>query len=229
VAKRRFRRYFASGLVVLAPMALTAFALVWVFNLLDSILGKPLRLAIGMDIPGLGFILLLLFILGVGWMVHQAAGRQLLSWWNGALARFPLTGRIYNTVSQIIQSVFGGKQKMFHRAVLIPYPTDDTWAVAFVTNEEPFVISETVGETCLNVFVPTTPNPTSGFFLAVPVGKTRDLNMTVEDATKLVISAGAVLPDKLAAASRGLDVERLLRTTQDQMIQDLSTQEDADG
>lgn len=222
-AKRRMiRRYFAAGLVVLSPVALTAFALIWVFNALDSILGKPLRLAIGRDIPGLGFILLLLFILVVGWIVHQAAGRQLLSWWNGALVKFPLTGRIYNTVSQIIQSIFGRQQKMFHRAVLVPYPTDDTWAVAFVTNENPEIISKAVGEKCINVFVPTTPNPTSGFLLAVPVGKTRRLDMTVEDATKLVISAGAVLPGETGRAGRGLDVEKLLRTTHDQEIERLS-------
>jgi uncharacterized membrane protein len=229
VAKKKVRRYFATGLVVLAPVALTAFALVWVFNSLDSILGKPLRLALGMDIPGLGFILLLLFVLAVGWLVHQAAGRQLLSWWNGALLKFPLTGRIYNTVSQIIQSVFGSQQKMFHRAILVPYPTDDTWAVAFVTNEDPAAISEAVGEKCVNVFVPTTPNPTSGFFLAVPLHKTRKLDMTIEDATKLVISAGAVLPGAQMGGARGLDVEKLLRTTQDQSISDFSKPEDSNG
>ncbi len=223
MAKRRsLRRYFIAGLVVLAPVALTAFALVWVFNALDSILGTPLRLAVGRDIPGLGFALLLLFILVVGWIVHQAAGRQLLFWWNQALSKSRVTGLIYRTVSQIIQSVFGGQQKMFHEAILVPYPTDDTWAVAFVTNEHPGSISEAVGEPCVNVFVPTTPNPTSGFLLIVPVSKTRPLNMSIEDATKLVISAGTVMPGTDRGASRGIDVEKLLRTTHDNEIDGLN-------
>lgn len=229
MAKKRIRRYFATGMVVLAPVALTAFALVWVFNTLDEILGKPLRLALGMDIPGLGFLLLSLFVVLVGWVVHQAAGRQLLSLWNTALVKFPLTGRIYNTVSQIIQAVFGGQQEMFHRAVLVPYPTDDTWAIAFVTNEEPTAISQAVGVKCINVFLPTTPNPTSGFFLAVPADKAIRLAITVEDATKLVISAGALLPGGLRGNARGLDVEKLLWNTRDQEIKDLSTPKDGNG
>ncbi len=215
--QRRLRRYFLTGLVVIAPVGLTVIVLRWVFQTLDDILGDPLRVAIGVQIPGLGFLLLVLFILGVGWIVHQAAGRQLLHWWNTALVKFPLTGRIYNTVSQIVQTVVGSRRKVFQRAVLVPYPTEDLWAVAFLTHETPAIISDAVGEPCINVFVPTTPNPTSGFMLLVPTRKVREIDMSIEEATKLVISAGSVLPSDAAAGvgRRGLDLDTLFTTTHD--------------
>lgn len=215
-SRPRFRRYFITGLVVIAPVGLTGFVLAWVFRSLDAILGDPLRAAIGMQIHGLGFLLLVAFIFAVGWVVHLAAGRQLLQWWNAALVRFPLTGRIYNTVSQIVQTVVGSRKRVFKRAVLVPYPTDDLWAVAFVTHDEPTIMSDAVGEPCVNVFVPTTPNPTSGFLLSVPIRKIRDVDMSIEEATKLVISAGSVLPSGAGdVGRRGLDLDSLFTTTQD--------------
>ena len=215
-SRRRFRRYFVTGLVVIAPVGLTVFVLAWVFQSLDAILGDPLRVAIGKQIPGLGFLLLVAFVFTVGWVVHLAAGRQLLHWWNTALVRFPLTGRIYNTVSQIVQTVVGSRKKVFKRAVLVPFPTDDLWAVAFVTHDEPSIVSDAVGEPCLNVFLPTTPNPTSGYMLCVPIRKIRDIDMSIEEATKLVISAGSVLPSGSASVGRrGLDLDSLFTTTQD--------------
>ena len=212
---RRLRRYFVVGLIVIAPVGLTVAVLAWVFRSLDDILGVPLRRALGFSVPGLGLVLLVLFVLLVGWIVHQAAGRQVLHWWNRALAKFPLTGRIYNAVSQIIQSVVGSRRQLFLRAVLVPYPTDGIWAVAFVTNEAAPEMSKTVGEPCVNVFVPTTPNPTSGFMLVVPRSRLLEVDASVEEAMKLVVSAGAVSLSGLPArvTRPGLDVESLLRET----------------
>ncbi len=210
---RRFRRYFLVGLVVIAPVGLTIFVLRWVFETLDSILGDPLRDTLGLRVPGLGFLLLIVFVLLVGWIVHRAAGRQLLHWWNEALVRFPLTGRIYNAVSQIVQSMVGERRKLFRRTVLIPYPTDGLWAIAFVTNEEAVVMSQIVGEPCVNVFVPSTPNPTTGFMLVVPRTRLIETQVTVEDAMKLILSGGSVSPSDVTALSRrrGLDLDSLLR------------------
>ncbi len=212
---RRIRRYFLVGLVVIAPVGLTIAVLNWVFQRMDGLLGVPLQRAIGFRIPGLGFILLALVVVGVGWVVHLAAGRQMLIWWNYSLARFPLTGRIYNAVSQITQSVLGRRKRLFHRTVLVQYPVEGTWAIAFVTNEEAPEMSHIVGEPCVNVFVPTTPNPTSGFMLVVPRIKVIDAQISVEEAMKLVISAGAVSPtDQLNPLKRrGLDLDSLLRDT----------------
>jgi uncharacterized membrane protein len=210
---RRLRRYLIVGLVVIAPVGLTVYFLVWIFRTLDAILGRPLQAWLGVRVPGLGFLLLALFVLLVGWVVHRAVGRQLLQWWNTALARFPLTGRIYSAVSQIVQSLVSTDRRVFGRTVLVPYPTMETWAVGFVTHEAPEMLSAAAGEPCVNVFVPTTPNPTSGFLLVVPKRHVRDLSLTVEEAMKLVISAGAVVPGGSgpAARRRGLDLETLLR------------------
>jgi len=210
---RRLRRYFLTGLVVTAPVGITVYVLVVLFNALDAILGTPLEEWIGTRVPGLGFLLLAVFILVVGWLVHRAVGRQLLHWWNTALLRFPLTGRIYNAVSQIAQSLIGEDRHVFKRTVLVPYPIDGIWAVAFVTSERPVALSALIGEECLNVFVPTTPNPTSGFLLIVPRRLVRDVPLTIEDGMKLVISAGALVPggDASRPGRRGLDLEALLR------------------
>ena len=210
---RRLRRHFLTGLVVLAPVGVTVLVLMWMFRTIDSILGDPLRAAIGFGIPGLGFLLLLLAVLLVGWAVQLAAGRQLLHWWNEALARFPLTGRLYTAMSQIVQTVVGEQRALFRRVVLVPYPTEDTWAVAFVTNEEAPVMTELVGQPCVSVFVPTTPNPTSGMMLVVPRARTKEVPITIDEAIKLIISAGAVTPhgDVPTTKRRGLDLDSLLR------------------
>jgi len=210
----RLRRYFFVGLIVMAPAGITVFVLSWIFSGLDAIFGRPLQAALGVHIPGLGFLLLALVIVAVGWIVHQAIGRRILGAWNRALVRFPVTGRIYNAASQIAQTLFTHKRRIFKRCVLVPYPTDGLWAVAFVTNEEAPVMSRAVGEKCVNVFVPTTPNPTSGFLLVVPESRMRAVNVTVEDAMKLVISAGAVSPlteSSGPVVRRGLDIETLFR------------------
>jgi uncharacterized membrane protein len=201
------------GLVVTAPVGITAYVLAWAFNTLDAILGTPLQAWIGVRVPGLGFILLAVSVVLVGWLVHRAVGRQLLHWWNMALVRFPLTGRIYNALSQITQSLVGTERRFFRRAVLIPFPSKDSWVVAFVTSEDPQVLSAAMGEPCLNVFMPTTPNPTTGFLFVVPKARVRELPCSVEDAMKLIMSAGALVPgeEPRAVGRQGLDLDRLLR------------------
>lgn len=211
-AWRRVRRSFLTGMIVIAPVGVTVVVLMWMFRTIDDILGNPLRAALGVRIPGLGFVLLVVAVTLVGFAVRLAAGRQLLHWWNEALARFPLTGRIYSAMSQIVQSVVGEQTKLFRRTVLVPYPTEGMWAVGFVTNLQASVMSRIIGEPCVNVFVPTTPNPTSGFMLVVPHSKVKETDITIEDAMKLIISAGAVSPGaEVSAARRGLDLESLLK------------------
>lgn len=211
-AWRRIRQSFLTGMIVIAPVGVTAVVLMWMFRTIDDILGNPLRAALGVRIPGLGFILLVAAVTLVGFAVRLAAGRQLLHWWNEALARFPLTGRIYSAMSQIVQSVVGEQTKLFRRTVLVPYPTEGMWAVGFVTNMEAPVMSRVVGEPCVNVFVPTTPNPTSGFMLVVPRSMVKETDITIEEAMKLIISAGAVSPGtEVAIGRRGLDLESLLK------------------
>lgn len=211
----RWRRYFLVGLVVIAPVGVTGWVLAWLFQSIDAILGEPLQAALGFRVWGLGFVLLALLVLLVGWIVHQAVGERLLTWWNEALSKFPVAGKLYHAVSQITQTIMGGQQRLFRRTVLVPYPMEGLWSVGFVTSEEPSHLAETVGEPCVNVFIPTTPNPTSGFMLVVPTRLVRPLDMSVEEAMKLVISAGALVPEREGAAPhRGLDVDTLLKGRQ---------------
>ncbi|MFQ6047493.1 MAG: DUF502 domain-containing protein [Gemmatimonadales bacterium] len=213
---RRLRRYFITGLVVITPVGLTAWVLAGLFQFVDAILGEPLRAALGRRIPGVGFVLLLLIVFIVGWLVHRTVFRRVLHWWNVALSRFPLTGRIYTVISQIVQTVVGEKRQFFRRTVLVPYPAEGTWAVAFVTSEDAPAMSAVIGEPCVNVFMPTTPNPTSGFLMVVPRAKVIDTQISVEEAMKLVLSAGAVSPTgvPLVEPRRGLDLDSLLKDSQ---------------
>ena len=186
--------------------------LAWIFRRIDAILGEPLQRALGFRLPGLGLIVLALLILLVGWLVHMAVGRRLLGAWNQALVRFPVTGRIYNAASQIVQSVVSDRSRVFKRTVLLPYPTEGLWAIGFVTNEEAPVMSRILDAPCANVFVPTTPNPTSGFMLVVPHDRLVDAQIGVEEAMKFVISAGSLSPARPSAPvlRRGIDIDTLL-------------------
>jgi uncharacterized membrane protein len=207
---RRLRRYFVVGLVVVAPLGITFFVLSWAFQAIDAILGKPLQESLGIRVPGLGIALLALLVLLVGWAVHNAVGRRIVQYGNAALSRFPLTRRIYRTGSQIVQATFGGGRQVFRRVVLVPYPTEGSWAVGFVTNEATPLFSDVVGEPCLTVFLPTSFSvPPSGYVLILPETRARALDVSVEDAFKFVLSAGAVLPAE-NTPPLGLDLGRLL-------------------
>lgn len=209
---KRLRRYFLVGLVVIAPVGLTVWVLSRAFVSIDAILGVPLRDTLGVSIPGLGLVTLVLVVMLVGWVAHMAVGRQLLRWWNLALTRFPLAGGIYNAVSQIVQSVVGSRHSLFLRTVLVPYPTEGLWAVGFVTKDDAVEMIDIVGEPCVNVFVPTTPNPTSGFMLIVPTSRCHELDATVEDAMKLIISGGSV---RARVSRKGIDLDTLLMDTRE--------------
>ena len=209
---RRLRRYFLVGLVVTAPIGVTFAMLRWLFVRIDSILGVPLREATGRALPGFGLVVLIVLLTLVGWVAHRALGRKLLGWWNGAVSRFPLAGRIYSAASQIVQTIFGGRRQLFLGTVLLPYPMDGMWVVGFITSEEPSELSEVAGEPCYNIFVPTTPNPTTGFMMVVPQHKVRRISTTVEEAFKLIVSAGSV---RARVSRPGLDVETLLMDTRE--------------
>lgn len=206
----RLRRYLLTGLIVIAPIFVTVVVLLWLFNTLDAILGRHLPPVLGRDLPGLGLVALVLLLLLVGWISQRALGRRLVSWGNGILSRFPLTRRIYNASSQIVQSVLDREEKLFQGCALIEYPMPGSYAVVFVTAAAPGEVTEAVGEKCVSVFLPTVPNPTTGWLLMLPASKVRPLQMTVEEGFKLVLSAGVAVPGQERPAG-GIDVERLLR------------------
>jgi uncharacterized membrane protein len=208
----RLRRYFVIGLIVLAPIGATVVILRWLFVTLDAILGAPLRSVIGWNVPGLGLLLLLGTILLLGWVAQYAIGHEMINLWNRFLARFPLTARIYNAASQIVQTFMGDQRRVFLRTVLVRYPTSDAWALGLVTAESAPYAEAVLGEPCVQVFVASTPNPTTGWLLVVPKSRTRAVDVSIEDGMKLVLSAGAVLPHSgPVARPEGIDLAALMR------------------
>jgi uncharacterized membrane protein len=198
------RRYFLTGIVVIAPVGVTAYVLLWIFANLDRILGRLFNV-IGVRIPGLGLIVLIGIVIGVGWAAHQAVGREFITLGRNWLKRFPLTRTIYSAASQIVEQIVGEDRKFFKACVLVEYPRPGCWAIGFLTSEAADEISDTAQADSVSIFLPTTPNPTSGYIVFLPRAQVRRLDMSVEEGFKLVVSAGAVTP-QLAQRAGAKDV-----------------------
>lgn len=196
------RANFLTGLVVVVPVVLTGY-LVWtVAGFID---GWVLPLVpstyqpstyIGINIRGYGVLIFLIFTILVGGLTKGLFGRSLIGWGEGMVDRMPVVRSVYNGLKQIVETVLSNSSNSFERACLIEYPRKGIWAVAFIaTDTKGEVLQKVPGETeMVSVFLPTTPNPTSGFLLFVPRNDVVLLDMSVEDAAKLIISAGLVNP-----------------------------------
>jgi uncharacterized membrane protein len=195
----RLRRDFVTGLLVTAPAGLTIYIFWQLFLRIDGILDglfglwEPLRVH-GRPFPGLGFVALIVVVVLTGVLARNYVGRGLLRAGDRLLSRIPLMNRIYLAIQQISQAFLSGKKVIFQRAVLIEYPRKNVYCIAFVTSEPQGEVQHKTAKDVVGVFVPTTPNPTSGFLLFVPKDEIVPLRMRVEEALKLVISGGAVSP-----------------------------------
>lgn len=198
---QRLRSNFLTGLVVVAPIMLTIY-LIWIFVgfIDDRVLPLvPARYRpdtlLGQDIPGFGVFVFLVVTTIVGYLTKGLFGRQFLRWGEQLVDRTPIVRSIYNAVKQIVETIFAQSNTSFQNACLIEYPRKDIWAMAFVSTSTTGEIPARSGEPdMVSVFLPTTPNPTSGFLLFVPRADVIMLDMSVEEAAKLVISAGLVVP-----------------------------------
>ena len=199
---QKLRRDFLTGLVVLIPIVLTVY-LVWsVISFIDKVVipiippnYNPLEL-FEIYIPGLGVFLFLIATTLIGSLASGFLGRQAILLGENILSRTPIINTIYNSIKQIIQAVFKPDGTNFKQPCLVQYPRKDVWAVAFISTETLGEIKQKINKGSLvTVFLPTTPNPTSGFMLFVPKSDIILLDMTVEDAAKLIISAGLVMPE----------------------------------
>jgi uncharacterized membrane protein len=197
------RASFLTGLVIVAPAVLTIWLITTVVEFVDSrvIPLIPARIlpeqVTTLNLPGLGVITALAFTLIVGWLAKGYIGRSLIQWSEDLVARMPVVRSIYNGLKQIAETVFAQGNTSFKKACLVEYPRKGLWAVAFVSTQTKGEIAGRIGDDgdMTSVFLPTTPNPTSGFLLFVPTRDLIVLDMTVEEAAKLVISAGLVAPD----------------------------------
>ena len=197
------RGSFLTGLVVIAPVALTLWLIWTVAGWVDSwvLPFVPLWLRpdqyVGLNIRGIGVFVFLIFTIMIGWTAKGLIGRSLINWAESLVQGLPVVRSIYNGLKQIAETVFAQSENSFEKACLVEYPRKGIWAIAFISTSAKGEVSDkiTLDDDKTAIFLPTTPNPTSGFLLFVPTRDVIELDMTVEDAAKLVISAGLVYPN----------------------------------
>ncbi len=198
----RLRNYFLTGVIVTAPIAITIF-LVWQFiTFLDSYVGRLVPAPYNPEnylpfgLPGIGLLIMLAFLTLIGFVTAGFAGRTLVRTGERLLSRMPIVRSVYGTLKQIFETVLNQSSRSFREVVLVEYPRRGIGAIGFVTGPTRGEVQERTDEDLVNIFLPTTPNPTSGFLLFVPRKDLIHLDMTVEEGIKLVISGGIVTPKK---------------------------------
>jgi uncharacterized membrane protein len=207
------KKYLLTGLLVWLPLAITVYLLLWVLGVMDGLFGwaltvtQPLlplawhetmeRLA---GIPGLGVVVLVSALLATGVFVANIFGQWWLRQWDRLLGQIPIVKSIYTSVKQVSDTLFSSSGQAFREAVLVQYPRQGSWTIAFVTGRPSGEVAALLPPDCVSVYVPTTPNPTSGFFLMMPRTEVQPLRMSVDEALKYIISMGVVAPPPPAVA-----------------------------
>ena len=197
--KSSLKRYFIAGLLIWVPLVIT----IWVLDLLVTAMDQSLLLLpvqfhtkswLGVYIPGLGVLLTVLVVFVTGVLAANIIGQRLVRFGERVLARIPVFNSIYHSVKQVSDTVFSPSGQAFRRALLVQYPREGTWTIAFLTGRPGGDVANHLSGDYVSVYVPTTPNPTSGFFLMLPRTDVIELDMTVDDALKYVISMGVAVP-----------------------------------
>jgi len=198
---KRLRNYFISGLLFWIPLALSVIVIKFFLELVNNLIPqKYLPEAIfklDTTIPGSGIILVLLVILITGVLVTNILGRKIVALWEKVLNKIPGFRNVYNVLKKVSDTVFNTSTESFRKAFLIQYPSKGIWVIAFQSGDYRGEAKSIIGEEIMNLFVPTTPNPTSGFFVMMAKKDAFELDMSVEEAFKLVISAGVVTPNSV--------------------------------
>ncbi len=193
---RAIRRWFIAGLAVVLPTVVTAWLLWKIFSTVDRLL-DPLEIRLlGFDVPGLGFVVVLLLLIVAGAVGGNFVGKRLLRLYQTVVERVPLAGKIYRSVQQIMDVFVRDNTQTFKSVVSFEYPRRGLWAIGFVSGETPLTWTPDDAGRCVNVFLPTSPNPTSGYLLLVPKSDLRRLPISVEEAMKSIISGGAYVPEE---------------------------------
>ena len=186
---QQIKRHLIAGLLAIVPIALTFWILRFLFRFLDSFTA-PILKNIGIEIPGLGIILTLLFIFLLGLFITNVLGKTIFNWGERILTKLPLVNTIYNAVKQITNAFSGKSMKNFKQVIFILYPRKGLWTMWFVTNQS----KNESGDEFYHVFVPTTPNPTSGVFIVIPQKDAVHPDISVEEGLKSIISGGIIDP-----------------------------------
>jgi uncharacterized membrane protein len=193
------RKYFIAGLLIWIPLAIT----VWVLKLVVDVLDQSLLLLpdslhtenwLGVHVPGLGAILTLVIVLLTGIFATNFFGAALVRLWNAVLNRIPVVNSIYSSVKQISDTLFSSSGQAFRKALLVQWPHPGMWTIAFLTGTPGGGVARHIPPDCISIYVPTTPNPTGGYFIIVQRKDVVELDMTVDEALKYIISMGVVPP-----------------------------------
>ena len=198
---RKLRTQFLAGVLVTIPLGATILILVWLFTTIDNILQPTIRGILGYRVPGVGFVITIVLIYLVGVIASNVFGKRLIQYGESLVSRIPLVRPLYRGIKQLMDSFSTPGKSRFMQAVLVEFPRKGIWTMGFITNES----SAQSGEKRLNVFIPTSPNPTSGFLQIVGEDEIIRTDISVENALKMIVSAGRVSPkevvDNLSAHS----------------------------
>jgi uncharacterized membrane protein len=197
------RKYLIAGLLVWLPLIATVVVIRFLINLLDKTIllippeWRP-ETVFGFSIPGFGIMVGIFILLITGMFAANLFGRRLVAFWESLLGRIPLVRTIYNSVKQVTETIFTSNSKSFRKAVLIEFPRKGTWSVGFLSNRGMQTAIDITGQELISVFVSTTPNPTTGFIMMVPASEVIELDISIEEAFKYIISIGVVVPNEHA-------------------------------
>ena len=199
VTKRIVRRYLIAGLLVWVPIVVTVLVVRFILDLMDQtlvLLPAPLQpqVLFGMHIPGLGLVLAVLLLIFTGMLVSNIIGRSLVALWEDLLNRIPFVRALYSGVKSFSSTILSNQGNSFKKVLLIEYPRKGIWSIGFQTAGDVPLISAHTGEPQVCVFIPTTPNPTSGFIVMVPRSQAIELDMSVDAAMKMIVTLGVVVP-----------------------------------
>lgn len=185
---KKLGSYFLAGLAALLPLLISLYLIWWLFTSIDGILGPFIETLIGRNLPGLGFLITLLLLILVGMLATSWFGNRIMRFWEGLLVQTPFLGRLYTSLKRIITAVLSPNRTAFRQVVLVEYPRKELYVIGFITQEN----SPLLDENNYCIFVPTTPNPTSGFFIIAPKEQVTILDISIEQGMELIISAGMV-------------------------------------
>ena len=195
------KKYLLAGLLVWTPLAITVWVLTWLVGVMDGMFINTVSSVVShdtlaelRDITGLGVVLVFMGLLITGALVSNVAGRWWVKQWDKLFTHIPIVKSIYTSVKKVSDTLFSSSGNAFRQALLVQYPRAGVWTIAFQTGTPSGEIADKLSEDYVSVYVPTTPNPTSGFFLLVPRSEVKELDLSVDEALTYVISMGAVSP-----------------------------------
>ena len=193
------RKYLIAGLLIWLPLAIT----LWVIDFIVTTMDRTLTVlppswhpdqVLGMHVPGLGLIMSVIILLVTGMLAANIIGARMFAWWESVLVKIPIVRPIYSSVKQVSDTLFASKGQSFRKVVLIQFPQRGQWTYGFVVGTPGSAVERDVGPDAITVYVPTAPNPTSGYVLIVPPSEVREMDVTVDDALKFRLSMGVVPP-----------------------------------